>query len=88
VRSEEPPPAAEDTTPEAREQNTNVKSNQDKRRTSQSNFENFLKEFHITQCYFSSTIQIAALTYGITNTNMLVRFMLIPLATNGYYCVY
>jgi hypothetical protein len=81
--SEEPPPNAEDTTPEAREQNTNVKSNHDKRRTHLSNVEEFLKKFHITQCYFSSTIQIAALTCGIFSTNMLVTFIVIPLATNG-----
>jgi hypothetical protein len=83
VRTEEPPHDAKDLTPEAREQNTNVKSNHDTPRTRQSNFERFLEEFHVTQCYFSSTIQIAALTYGISSTNMLVTFMLIPLATNG-----
>jgi hypothetical protein len=82
VRSEKPLPAAQDTTPDAREQNTNVKSNHDTP-SNQPNFEKFLEEFHVTQCYFSSTIQIAALTYGITSMNMLVTFMLIPLATNG-----
>jgi uncharacterized membrane protein YozB (DUF420 family) len=46
-------------------------------------FENFLEEFHKAQCYFSATIQIAALTYGIFDTDMLITFMLIPLATNG-----
>jgi hypothetical protein len=82
VRSEKPLPAAQDATPDAREQNTNVKSNHDTP-SNQPNFEKFLEEFHVTQCYFSSTIQIAALTYGITSMNMLVTFMLIPLATNG-----
>lgn len=49
----------------------------------QRRFEKFLEEFHKAQCYFSATIQIAALTYGIFDTNMLITFMLIPLATNG-----
>jgi hypothetical protein len=83
ARIEEPSTAVEAATPKAKEQNINAKSSQDKLRTHQSNFENFLKEFHITQCYFSTTIQVAALTYGIFSTNMLVTFMLIPLATNG-----
>jgi hypothetical protein len=82
VRTEEPSPDAKDITPEAREQNTNVKSNHDTP-SSRSNFEKFLKEFHVTQCYFISTIQTAALTYGIFSTNTLVTFMLIPLVTNG-----
>ncbi|KAF2491244.1 hypothetical protein BU16DRAFT_621842 [Lophium mytilinum] len=46
-------------------------------------FENFLVEYHKTQCYFSATLQIASLSYGIFETNMLLIFMLIPLATNG-----
>jgi hypothetical protein len=83
VRIEEPSPTAQATTPKVKEQNTNVKPSHNKLRTHQSIFEDFLKEFHITQCYFSTTILIAALTYGIFSTNMLVTFMLIPLATNG-----
>ncbi|KAF2799252.1 hypothetical protein K505DRAFT_266015 [Melanomma pulvis-pyrius CBS 109.77] len=56
-----------------------------KQRTSnhQGLFEGFLVEFHKSQCYFSATIQIASLSYGIFETDMLVTFMLIPLATNG-----
>jgi hypothetical protein len=83
VRIEETSATAQTTTPKAKEQNINVESSHNKLRTHQSIFEDFLKEFHITQCYFSTTIQIAALTYGIFSTNMLVTFMLIPLATNG-----
>lgn len=49
----------------------------------QDNFELFLVDFHKAQCYFSATIQIAALSYGIFETDMLVTFMLTPLATNG-----
>lgn len=51
--------------------------------THQRIFEEFLEEFHKAQCYFSATIQVAALTYGIFDTDMLVTFMLVPLATNG-----
>jgi hypothetical protein len=83
VRIEERSPSAQATAPKAKEQNINVKSSHNKPRTHQSIFEDFLKELHITQCYFSTTIQIAALTYGIFSTNMLVTFTLIPLATNG-----
>jgi uncharacterized membrane protein YozB (DUF420 family) len=49
-------------------------------------FGNFLEDFHKAQCYFSATIQIAALSYGpsgIFDVDMLVTFMLVPLATNG-----
>ncbi|KAF2465397.1 uncharacterized protein BDR25DRAFT_345978 [Lindgomyces ingoldianus] len=46
-------------------------------------FKDFLVEFHKAQCYFSGTIQIASFAYGIFETDMLVTFMLIPLATNG-----
>ncbi|KAL1594594.1 hypothetical protein SLS60_010355 [Paraconiothyrium brasiliense] len=47
-------------------------------------FEKCIVDFHKTQCYFSATIQIAALTYGIFgDTNFLITFMLLPLATNG-----
>ena len=42
-----------------------------------------LLEFHKAQCYFSGTLMIAALTYGIYEINMLITYMLIPLATNG-----
>jgi len=42
-----------------------------------------LLEFHKAQCYFSGTLMVASLTYGIYNTDMLVTFMLTPLATNG-----
>lgn len=42
-----------------------------------------LHQFHKTQCYFSATLQIASLTYNIFDTNMLMTFMLTPLATNG-----
>lgn len=46
-------------------------------------FEDLLVDFHKAQCYFSATIQIASLNYGIFDTDMLVTFMLTPLATNG-----
>ncbi|KAH7386837.1 hypothetical protein DE146DRAFT_791929 [Phaeosphaeria sp. MPI-PUGE-AT-0046c] len=51
--------------------------------THQSIFEDFLEDFHKAQCYFSATIQVAALSYGIFTTNILITFLLIPLATNG-----
>lgn len=51
--------------------------------THQTIFEDFLEDFHKAQCYFSATIQIAALSYGIFTTNILITFLLIPLATNG-----
>ncbi|KAF2264652.1 hypothetical protein CC78DRAFT_616570 [Lojkania enalia] len=47
------------------------------------NFENFLVDFHKAQCYFSSTLQIASLSTNILTTNMLLTFMLTPLASNG-----
>jgi hypothetical protein len=83
VRIEKTSATAQTTTSKAKEQNINVESSHNKLRTHQSIFEDFLMEFHITQCYFSTTIQIAALTYRIFSTNMLVTFMPIPLATNG-----
>ncbi|KAH7089090.1 hypothetical protein FB567DRAFT_591202 [Paraphoma chrysanthemicola] len=46
-------------------------------------FEDAIVQFHKTQCYLSGTIQVASLTYGIFDTDMLVTFLLIPLATNG-----
>jgi hypothetical protein len=54
--------------------------------TPQDRFATFLEDFHKAQCYFSATIQIAALSYGpsgIFDVDMLVTFMLVPLATNG-----
>jgi hypothetical protein len=51
--------------------------------THRSIFENALVHFHKAQCYFSATLQIASLSYGIFETDMLVTFMLTPLATNG-----
>ncbi|KAF2734237.1 hypothetical protein EJ04DRAFT_603366 [Polyplosphaeria fusca] len=47
------------------------------------NFTNFLVQFHKAQCYFSATIQIASLSYDIFDIDLLVTFLLIPLATNG-----
>lgn len=46
-------------------------------------FAEFLVQFHKTQCYFSTTLQIASLSYGIFGTDMLITFMLTPIATNG-----
>jgi hypothetical protein len=46
-------------------------------------FNDFIEDFHTAQCYFSGTIQVAALSYGIFTTDMLITFLLIPLATNG-----
>ncbi|KIN03342.1 hypothetical protein OIDMADRAFT_39710 [Oidiodendron maius Zn] len=42
-----------------------------------------LLEFHKTQCFFSATLMIASLNYGIYIDDMLVAFLLIPLATNS-----
>jgi len=42
-----------------------------------------LENFHQIQCYFSGTLQIAALGWGIFKKDMLATFMFIPLATNG-----
>ncbi|CAI6316941.1 unnamed protein product [Periconia digitata] len=52
-------------------------------KTHQEVLESFLLQFHKAQCYFSATIQIASLSYNIFNTNLLMTFMLTPLATNG-----
>lgn len=52
-------------------------------RTHLSVLEKLLVQFHVAQCYFSATIQIAALSYGIFSTDLLITFMLLPLATNG-----
>jgi hypothetical protein len=51
--------------------------------THRSIFNEFLEDFHKAQCYFSATIQVAALSYGIFTTDILITFLLIPLATNG-----
>ncbi|CAO2655593.1 Nn.00g043960.m01.CDS01 [Neocucurbitaria sp. VM-36] len=60
------------------------KSNASERKpVHQRNFESFLVQFHQAQCYFSATIQIASLSYGIFDTDMLNTFLLLPLATNG-----
>lgn len=42
-----------------------------------------LIDFHKAQCFFSGTVQIASITYGIFKTNILNNFLLLPLATNG-----
>jgi hypothetical protein len=55
----------------------------EQKQSQQGLFVQFLEQFHKAQCYFSATIQIAALNYGIFDTDMLVTFMLVPLATNG-----
>jgi hypothetical protein len=52
-------------------------------RSHQQIFEDLVVQFHKAQCYFSATLQIASLSYGIFETDMLVTFILIPLATNG-----
>ncbi|KAF2178336.1 hypothetical protein K469DRAFT_643052 [Zopfia rhizophila CBS 207.26] len=54
-----------------------------KARKHQNAFIKLLLEFHKAQCYFSGTLQIASLSYGVFETDILVTFMLIPLATNG-----
>jgi hypothetical protein len=46
-------------------------------------FLDLLLDSHKTQCYFSGTFMIASLSYGIFDSNMLVTFMILPLATNG-----
>ncbi|RYP12446.1 hypothetical protein DL765_007345 [Monosporascus sp. GIB2] len=51
--------------------------------THQSILETCLLQFHISQCYFSATIQIASLAYGIFSADMLLTFLLIPLSING-----
>ncbi|PVI01664.1 hypothetical protein DM02DRAFT_613484 [Periconia macrospinosa] len=55
----------------------------DEQESHQKFFDTLLTQFHKTQCYFSATLQIASLTYNIFDTNMLMTFMLTPLATNG-----
>lgn len=42
-----------------------------------------LVDFHKAQCYFGATLMIASLTYGIYDVDMLVTFLLVPLATNS-----
>ena len=42
-----------------------------------------LLEFHKSQCLFSATLMIASLNYGIYEVDMLVTFLLTPLATNS-----
>jgi hypothetical protein len=42
-----------------------------------------LLEFHKSQCFFSATLMIASLNYGIYKVDMLVTFLLTPLATNS-----
>jgi hypothetical protein len=44
---------------------------------------NLLLEFHKSQCFFSATLMIASLNYGIYEVDMLVTFLLMPLATNS-----
>ncbi|KAH6704377.1 hypothetical protein BKA61DRAFT_740098 [Leptodontidium sp. MPI-SDFR-AT-0119] len=44
---------------------------------------NLLSSFHASQCFFSATLMIASLNYGIYTPSMLVTFLLIPLATNS-----
>ena len=44
---------------------------------------NLLLEFHKSQCFFSATLMIASLNYGIYEVDMLVTFLLTPLATNS-----
>lgn len=46
-------------------------------------FIDLLNEFHKAQCFFSITLMIASFTQDIYDTNMLITFMLVPLATNG-----
>ncbi len=58
-------------------------SGEPKARKHQNFWTNLLFEFHKAQCYFIGTLMIAAFTYGIYETNMLVTYMLIPLSTNG-----
>jgi hypothetical protein len=51
--------------------------------THKSMLETCLLQFHISQCYFSATIQIASLAHGIFSEDMLLTFLLIPLSING-----
>lgn len=45
--------------------------------------ETCLVQFHVSQCYFSASIQIASLAYGIFSADMLITFLLLPLSING-----
>ncbi|KAF1845103.1 uncharacterized protein K460DRAFT_103095 [Cucurbitaria berberidis CBS 394.84] len=74
-----------DNTPEKEHKNGIIRHAQNSQReqSHQENFETFLVSFHQAQCYFSATIQIASLSYGIFSTDMLNTFLLLPLATNG-----
>lgn len=51
--------------------------------TAQWRFVDLIDQFHKAQCYFSVTVQVASLRYGIFDVNLLNAFMIIPLATNG-----
>ncbi len=42
-----------------------------------------LVSFHTTQCYFGTTLMIASFVYGLYQFDMLITFLLIPLATNS-----
>jgi len=65
------------------ESNPKSQANTEEKVTHRSIFENVLVQYHQAQCYFSATLQIASLSYGIFETDMLITFMLTPLATNG-----
>jgi hypothetical protein len=43
----------------------------------------FLNNFHAAQCWFSLALMVAAFTYGIFQSDMLVIFMLMPISLNG-----
>ncbi|RDW58667.1 hypothetical protein BP6252_13143 [Coleophoma cylindrospora] len=70
---------------EAKTPSTTSHASNDQRFTKRmENFTTLLVEFQKAQCYFSGTLQVASLSYGILGTSdMLVTFMLMPLATNG-----
>jgi hypothetical protein len=74
---------AAEQTAKGQEKRQNTPVNATQVSSHQAALESFLVNFHKTQCYFSATIQVASLSYGIFKTDMLVTFMLIPLATNG-----
>lgn len=81
--SPQPKPERSTTTPTQSQPQPASQAKKSKLATHRGIFENVLIQFHQAQCYFSATLQIASLSYGIFSTNMLITFMLTPLATNG-----
>jgi hypothetical protein len=82
--NEKPPDPPQKSIPKATSTPSSVSSKLGAEKvTHQSLLETCVVQFHISQCYFSATIQIASLAYGIFSVDMLVTFLLLPLSING-----